>query len=391
MNLRNLFLNNVAQTSANPISIQVKKASGIYITSLDGKRYIDLISGISVSNLGHRNKAIINAIRKQASKYLHTMVYGEHIQFPQVRLAQLLSSLLPENLNSVYFTNSGTEAVEGAMKLAKRYTGKSKIVALRNAYHGSTQGALSLMDNEYYTQSFRPLLPQVTFINPNNTDEINKIDNQTACVFVEIIQSEAGYIPLQAHFLKQIKEQCTKTGSLLIIDEIQTGIYRTGKMFSFEHENIIPDILLLAKALGGGMPLGCFISDKKIMSSLSENPVLGHITTFGGHPVSCCAAIASFDEIINKITSNNIEKKEIIFRKYLNHPEIVKITGKGLMLGIHLKSEKKVMETVEKCKQNGLLIDWFLLNTNALRIAPPLIISEGEIKKVCKIISQSLN
>lgn len=390
MNLRNLFLSNVAQTSSNPVSIQVKKANGIYITSIDGKRYIDLISGISVSNLGHRNKAVITAIRKQTSKYLHTMVYGEHIQFPQVRLAQLLSSLLPSSLNSVYFTNSGTEAVEGAMKLAKRYTGRSKIVVLKNAYHGSTQGALSLMDNEYFTQAYRPLLPSIEYIEAENINEINKIDIQTACVFIEIIQSEAGYLPLNTEFLNLLRKKCTETNSLLVFDEIQTGMGRTGKMFAFEHSQIIPDILLLAKALGGGMPLGCFISDKKIMNTIAENPVLGHISTFGGHPVCCAASIAAIDEILSKKLFEKVYNKEKLFRKYLSHPEILNITGKGLMLGIHLKSESKVLETVEKCKQSGLLVDWFLLNSSALRIAPPLIISDGEIKKVCKIICSSL-
>lgn len=390
MNLRNLFLTNVAQTSANPVSLQVKKAKGIYITDLEGKKYIDLISGISVSNLGHRNQAVIKAIRKQTSKYLHTMVYGEHIQFPQVRLAQLISSLLPPNLNSVYYTNSGAEAVEGAMKLAKRYTGRSKICALKNAYHGSTQGALSLMNNEYFTQTYRPLLPSIEFIDSNDLNDLSKIDTHTACVFIEIIQSEAGYVPLNSVFLKEIRKRCSETGSLLVIDEIQTGMGRTGNMFALEHNGIVPDILLLAKGLGGGMPLGCFVSDEKIMKTLSENPVLGHITTFGGHPVSCAASIATFEEIISKKLTDKIERKEKLFRKFLVHPEIVKITGKGLMLGIHLKSEQKVLETVEKCKQNGLLIDWFLLNSSALRIAPPFIITEGEIKKVCKIIVEAL-
>ncbi|NUM31253.1 MAG: aspartate aminotransferase family protein [Bacteroidetes bacterium] len=389
MNLRNLFLQNVAQTSANPVSIQVKKAKGIYITDIDGKKYIDLISGISVSNLGHRNQAVIKAIRKQTSKYLHTMVYGEHIQFPQVRLAQLISSLLPPTLNSVYFTNSGAEAVEGAIKLAKKYTGRNKICALKNAYHGSTHGALSLMDNEYFTQAFRPLLPFVSYIDTSKITELNKIDKETACVIIEIVQSEAGYIPLSNDFLKALKERCNETGCLLVIDEIQTGMGRTGSMFAFEKTEITPDILLLAKGFGGGMPLGCFVAEVKIMKCLSENPVLGHITTFGGHPVSCAASIATFEEIISKKLFEKIERKEMLFRKFLNHHEIVNITGKGLLLGVHLKSEEKVFETVEKCKQNGLLIDWFLLNSSALRLAPPLVITEGEIKKVCNMILET--
>lgn len=390
MNLRQLFLTSIAQTSPNPIGIQVKKAKGIYIASLDGKRYIDLISGIAVNNIGHRNDAVVKAVRKQTSKYLHTMVYGEHIQQPQVRLAQLLSSLLPENLDTVYFTNSGTEATEGAMKLAKRYTGRINIVAMKNAYHGSTQGALSLMSNEYFSAAFRPLLSGISFIDFKNISQLETINKQTACVFVEIIQSEAGYIPSDLEFLKALKKRCEETGTLLVIDEIQTGIGRTGTMFAFEQYGVEPDILLLAKGLGGGMPIGCFIANKKLMQSLSENPVLGHLTTFGGHPVSCASAIATLEEIISKKMMDSIPRKEQLFRKYLVHPKIKEITGKGLMLGAHLGDEKLVQEVIAKCFEKGLLIDWFLFNDKALRIAPPLIITEGEIKKVCKIITDSL-
>lgn len=390
MNQRQLFLNHIAQTSLAPVGLQIKKAKGIYITSLDGKRYIDLISGISVNNIGHRNDAVVKAVRKQTSKYLHTMVYGEHIQYPQVRLAQILSSLLPSGLDSVYFTNSGTEATEGAMKLAKRYTGKTNIVAMKNAYHGSTQGALSLMSNEYFTAAYRPLLPDVSFIDFNSVSQLERINNQTACVFVEIIQSEAGYISGDFEFLKALKKRCEQTGALLVMDEIQTGIGRTGNMFAFEQVGIEPDILLLAKGLGGGMPIGCFIANKNVMHSLSDNPVLGHLTTFGGHPVSCAAAIATLEEITSKKLMDSILRKEQLFRKYLVHPKIQTITGKGLMLGVHLGNEKLVLEVILKCFAKGLLIDWFLFNDKALRIAPPLIITEGEIKKVCKIITDSL-
>ncbi len=390
MNLRQLFLNHNAQTSPAPVGLQVKKAKGVYITSLDGKRYIDLISGIAVNNIGHRNDAVVKAIRKQTSKYLHTMVYGEHIQHPQVRLAQLLTSLLPTNLDSVYFTNSGTEATEGAMKLAKRFTGRTNIVAMKNAYHGSTQGALSLMSNEYFSAAFRPLLPCISFIDFNNSLQLDLINNQTACVFLEIIQSEAGYIPGDSDFLKNIKKRCEETGALLVIDEIQTGMGRTGTMFAFEQAGIEPDILLLAKGLGGGMPIGCFIANKNVMISLSENPVLGHLTTFGGHPVSCAAAIATIEEIISKKMMDSVLRKEMLFRKYLVHPKIKEITGQGLMLAIHLGDEKLVLDVIIKCFENGLLIDWFLFNAKALRIAPPLIITEGEIKKVCGIIIDAL-
>ncbi len=390
MNLRQLFLNNIAQTSPTPVGLQVKKAKGIFITSLDGKRYIDLISGIAVNNIGHRNDAVIKAIRNQTSRYLHTMVYGEHIQHPQVRLAQIITSLLPKNLDSVYFTNSGTEATEGAMKLAKRFTGRANIVAMHNAYHGSTQGALSLMSNEYFSAAYRPLLPGVSFIDFNDSSQLQTITNKTACVFVEIIQSEAGYIAGEIEFLKTLKKRCVETGALLVIDEIQTGIGRTGTMFAFEGYGIEPDILLLAKGLGGGMPIGCFIAKKEIMMSLSESPVLGHLTTFGGHPVSCAAAIATVEEIIAKKMMDSISRKEKLFRKLLIHPKIEAITGKGLMLAIHLGDEKLVQDVIIKCFEGGLLIDWFLFNAKALRIAPPLIITEGEIKKVCKIIQSAL-
>ncbi len=391
MNLRHLFLNHVAQTSDAPVGIQVKKARGIYITTLDGKKYIDLISGISVCNVGHRNDAVVKAIRDQSSKYLHTMVYGEHIQFPQVKLAQLLASLLPDTLNFTYFTNSGTEATEGAMKLAKRYTGRTNFVAMKNAYHGSTQGALSLMSDTYFSAAYRPLLPGVSFMDYNDMSQLDLINEHTAGVFVEIIQSEAGYIPGELDFLKALENKCKETGALLIVDEIQTGIGRTGSLFAFETAGIVPDILLLAKGLGGGMPIGCFIADKKIMQVLSENPVLGHLTTFGGHPISCAAAVATLNEISSKKLMEPIAKKEQLFRKHLVHPKIEQITGKGLMLGIHLGSEQRVKEVIAICHENGVLIDWFLFNAKTLRLAPPLIIGNGEINKVCKIILKALD
>lgn len=391
MNLRHLFLNHVAQTSDAPVGIQVKKARGIYITTLDGKKYIDLISGISVCNVGHRNDAVVKAIRDQSSKYLHTMVYGEHIQFPQVKLAQLLASLLPDTLNFTYFTNSGTEATEGAMKLAKRYTGRTNFVSMKNAYHGSTQGALSLMSDTYFSAAYRPLLPGVTFMDYNDMSQLDLINQHTAGVFVEIIQSEAGYIPGDLDFLKALEIKCKETGALLIVDEIQTGIGRTGSLFAFETAGIVPDILLLAKGLGGGMPIGCFIADKKIIQVLSENPVLGHLTTFGGHPISCAAAVATLNEISSKKLMEPIAKKEQLFRKYLVHPKIERITGKGLMLGIHLGTEQRVKEVIAICHENGVLIDWFLFNAKTLRLAPPLIIGNGEINKVCKIILKALD
>lgn len=391
LNLRNLFLQNVAQTSPAPVAIQVKKANGIYITDLNGKRYIDLISGISVNNIGYRNPAVVKAVRNQCSKYMHTMVYGEHIQHPQVRLAQILTGLLPTHLDSVYFTNSGTEATEGAMKLAKRYTGRSQIIAMKNAYHGSTQGALSLMSDEYFTAAYRPLLPDVSFIDYNDISDLEHITEKTACVFVEMIQSEAGYVSGDPEFLKALEKRCKETGALLVVDEIQTGMGRTGKMFAFEHFELTPDIVLLAKGLGGGMPIGCFIANKDVMHVFSENPVLGHLTTFGGHPVNCAAAIATIEEILQKKMMENVEKKELLFRKYLVHKNILSIQGKGLMLAINLGTETRVQSVIAYCLEKGVILDWFLFNCHSLRIAPPLIITFGEIKKVCNILMDALN
>ena len=380
----------MAQTSPAPVAIQVKKANGIYITDITGKRYIDLISGISVNNIGHRNPAVVKAVRNQCSKYMHTMVYGEHIQHPQVRLAQILTGLLPTHLDSVYFTNSGAEATEGAMKLAKRFTGRSQIIAMRNAYHGSTQGALSLMSDEYFTAAYRPLLPGINFINYNDQNDLDLITKETACVFVEMVQSEAGYVVGEPLFLKALENKCKETGALLVVDEIQTGMGRTGKMFAFEHYELNPDIVLLAKGLGGGMPIGCFIANKDVMHVFSENPVLGHLTTFGGHPVNCAAAIATVEEIIGKKMMENIAKKENLFRKYLVHPHIVSIQGKGLMLSVDLGSEQRVQNVIAYCLEKGVILDWFLFNSHSLRIAPPLIITPGEIKKVCNIIVEAL-
>lgn len=390
LNLRNLFLQNVAQTSAAPVSIQVKKASGIYITDIDGKRYLDLISGISVNNIGHRNPAVVKAVRNQCSKYMHTMVYGEHIQHPQVRLAQMLTGLLPDHLDSVYFTNSGAEATEGAMKLAKRFTGRSGIIAMKNAYHGSTQGALSLMSDEYFTAAYRPLLPGVNFINYNDQDDLDLINKETACVFVEMVQSEAGYVVGDFQFLQALQTKCREMDALLVVDEIQTGMGRTGKMFAFEHFELTPDIVLLAKGLGGGMPIGCFIANKNTMQVFTENPVLGHLTTFGGHPVNCAAAIATIGEIQSKKMMESISKKESLFRKYLVHPNIISIQGKGLMLSVDLGSERNVQNVIAHCLNKGIILDWFLFNSHSLRIAPPLIITLGEIKKVCTIILEAL-
>jgi acetylornithine/succinyldiaminopimelate/putrescine aminotransferase len=319
------------------------------------------------------------------------MVYGEYIVQPQVQLAKNLAKNLPSNLQSFYFLNSGSEAIEGAMKLAKKYTGRSKIVAMRNAYHGSSSGSLSMMSNEYYSGPFKPLLPNIYFMDYNDVDSIEIIDERTAAVFIEPIQAEIGYLPATQEFLNALREKCDKTGTLLIFDEIQTGIGRTGKLFAFEHYNITPDILVSAKALGGGMPLGAFISSSKIMKSIEDKPILGHITTFGGHPVCCAAGNASLNYIEKCQLLDKVSEKEALFRKLLVHPKIKKTSGKGLMLSIELDNFDEVERTMKRCMEHGVIIDWFLYNTNCLRISPPLIISNSEIHKVCKTILKSLD
>lgn len=373
------------------MALEVVKANGIYLRTSDGKRYIDLISGIGVSNLGHRPNDVLTAIRKQLGKYTHTMVFGEHIQAPQVQLAKKLSSCLPKNLNSTFLVNSGSEAIEGALKLAKRHTKRRNFVAFNNAYHGSSHGALSLMSDTYYSNFYRPLLPGVSFLDYNETIGIEQIDDQTAAVIIEIVQGEAGYIPGTESFLKKIKARCVETGALLIVDEIQTGIGRTGRLFAFEHFGIVPDILCLAKAFGGGMPLGAFVSSKSIMSCLSDKPVLGHISTFGGHPVSSTAALASLRLLGKLDVMKTINTKEQLFRKLLVHKQIQSMTGLGLMLGVELNSDKSVQKVIAFMLEHGIITDWFLFAPNKIRIAPPLIITEKEIAKVCKVMLLALD
>ena len=366
--------------------LNIEKAEGVYLYGNNGKKYIDLISGISVSNYGHKNSTIIDAIKKQAEKHLHLMVYGEYVQQPQVKLAEKLCSYLTEKLNSVYYVNSGSEAIEGALKLAKRASGRGKIIAARNAYHGSTHGALSLMDNEYFTQAYRPLLPEVEFIEFNNIGDLNKITTDVAAVVVETIQGEAGYIPPTNHYLKQLREQCDNTDTLLILDEIQCGMGRTGSLFAFEQYDIEPDILVLAKAFGAGMPLGAFIANRELMHYFTDNPVLGHITTFGGHPVSCAAALAGLEWLMETKIYAEVEEKEQLFRKHL---EFTEISGKGLMLALDLNKETINKAIISNCIENGVITDWFLHCDYKLRIAPPLTIKESEINKACEVISEA--
>lgn len=388
---RQLFLLNTAQTSPFPRLLEIERAEGMYLYDHSGKKFMDLVSGFAVSNIGHRHPRVVQAIKDQADKYLHLTVYGEYVQSPQVKLAEKLSSILPKPLSAVYFVNSGAEATEGAMKLAKRYTGKSELIACRNSYHGSTQGALSVMGNEYYKQAYRPLLPGIRFIEFNDVADLEHISADTAAVIIETIQGEAGVRVPDVGYMTALRKRCDQTGTLLILDEIQTGFGRTGKLFGFENFNISPDILLLAKGMGGGMPIGAFISSHEIMSTLKENPILGHITTFGGHPVSCAAGLANLEVILEENLINDVEIKESLFKQYLQHPEIKEIRGKGLMLSIQLSSFEQVEYVSNYCSDKGIIIDWFLHCDTAMRIAPPLIISEEEIKIACTIVVEALD
>jgi acetylornithine/N-succinyldiaminopimelate aminotransferase len=389
--MRKLFLQHVGQTSSNPLGLQIDRAEGIYLIDSDGKAYIDLISGIAVSNLGHGNREIIDAVKKQCEKYMHLMVYGEYLQSPQVEFAKLLTDQLPTSLESVYFVNSGSEANEGAVKLAKRFTGRSEIVAFNRAYHGSTQGMLSLMDNMYFTQAFRPLMPNVRILQFNNESDLNQITDKTACVIIEPIQGEAGVILPKPGFLNKVREKCDKTGSLLIFDEIQTGFGRTGKLFAFQKFGVVPDILTIAKAMGGGMPVGAFVSSKKIMDVLTHNPVLGHITTFGGHPVSTSAALAHLKILLGSEIIAQVDKKGEYFKNNLNHKLIKSINGTGLFYSIELENADLVQKFIKKALNHGLIADWFLHCDYKIRVAPPLIITEKEIDKVVSTFHLALN
>lgn len=384
---KQLFLQHVAQTSPAPLALEIVSAKGIYLNDINGKQYIDLISGISVSNIGHCHPEVVEAIKKQAETYMHLMVYGEYVQSPQVQLAKALTDLLPANLNSVYFVNSGTEATEGALKLAKRYTGRSEIISFKNAYHGSTHGALSVMGSEEFKTSFRPLLPDIRTIEFNNEEDLQNINSKTACVIIEPIQGEAGIIAAAPTFLKRLRERCTETGTLLIFDEIQTGFGRTGTLFAFENYNVMPDVLLLAKGMGGGMPIGAFISSKEIMSSLTNNPVLGHITTFGGHPVCCAAALANLNVIVKNKLPQRTKEIEGIIKQTIKHPKIKEVRVCGALAAIDFGDEASNMQTIGKCIEAGIITDWFLFNTQSMRIAPPLIITDEELEKACKVIT----
>lgn len=381
---RQLFLIHLGQTSPTPMMLEIVKAEGVFLYGPSGEKYLDLVSGVSVSNTGHRHPGVIEAIRTQTEKYLHLMVYGEMIQSPQVRYAARLAEILPPELNSTYFVNSGSEAVEGALKLAKRYTGRSGIVYFRNAYHGSTHGALSVQGSETFRSAYRPLLPDTIQIEFNNLQSLETIGEGTACVIIEPVQAEAGVILPREGFLQALRKKCTECGSLLIFDEAQTGFGRTGTMFAFERYGVVPDILVLAKALGGGMPLGAFVSSREIMSVLSVDPQLGHITTFGGHPVCCAAGLASLDVILEEDLAGRCNEKSMILRKELSHPAIAEIRGEGLLLAVQLKNPEAASRVVQRAPEYGLILDYFLFCSDAFRIAPPLTITGDEIKYGCR-------
>lgn len=388
---RQLFLQNLAQTTNFPLQLEIEKAEGIYMYAPGGKSYIDLISGIGVSNVGHRHPRVVEAVKQQVDQYMHLMVYGELVQSPQVQLAKAITATLPDPLDQVYLVNSGSEAIEGAMKLAKRYTGRPEIISCFNAYHGSTSGALSAGGSETFKQNYRPLIPGHRNITFNKVEDLEQITTQTAAFLIETIQGEAGVRVPDASYMMAVRQRCTETGTLLILDEIQSGFGRTGKFWGFEHFGIVPDIITSAKGMGGGMPIGCFISSKEIMSAFTENPILGHITTFGGHPVSAAASLATIKVIQEEKLMDGIPEKEALFRKLLVHPKIKSFRSKGLMMAADFGSFETLKTIIDKAIEGGVLTDWFLFCDNSMRIAPPLTITKEEIRKACQLILQAID
>ena len=391
MTNRQLFLNHVGQTSEAPLGLEIVRAAGCKLFDVEGKVYIDLIGGISVCNVGHRHPKVIEAIKKQLDDYLHIMVYGELVQSPQVQYAKMLVEHLPDSLNSVFFTASGSEATEGAMKLAKRFQNRTQIISFKNSYHGSTQGALSVMGSAYWQQAFRPLLPDILQLNYNSFEDLENITERTACVIAETIQAEAGVLVPQNGWLQALRKKCDEAGTLLILDEIQCGFGRNGTLWAFEQLDVVPDILLLGKALGGGMPLGAFIADKKIMDALSHNPVLGHINTFGGHPVCCAAGLAAFNVLLDEKLIDNIKTKEEFFVSQLTHPKINAVRSRGLMIAVEFESFEMNKKVIDALIVKGIFTDWFLFAANCLRIVPPLMISDEEITTACNKITDVLD
>ncbi|HEY6976324.1 MAG TPA: aspartate aminotransferase family protein [Chitinophagaceae bacterium] len=390
MTQREIFLKHIAQTSDAPIGLEIVKAKGIYQYDTKGKAYIDLISGFSVANIGHSHPKIIEAVQKQAEAYMHLIVYGEFIETPQVAYAQLLTGNLPPALNCVYFTNSGAEAAEGAMKLSKRVTGRSKILCFNKSYHGSTQGALSLMGDEYWRNAFRPLLPEVYHFDYGSGEILSAIDNSTACVILETVQAESGVNQPEKEWLQAIRAKCNKHGVLMILDEIQTGFGRTGTLWAFQQSGIIPDVLLLGKALGGGMPLGAFIADKSLMGSLSNHPVLGHITTFGGHPVSCAAGKAALEVLFEGNYIAEVKEKEQVLLEHIHSSSILNIKSCGLWASLEFDNFNTNKKVIDRCIEKGLITDWFLFAPQCLRVAPPLIITREELIKACELINEAI-
>ena len=390
MNNRQGFLMHQAQTTHFPVLLEIARAEGNYLYDVEGKKYLDLISGISVSHLGHGNARVKEAIIAQLNLHQHVMVYGEFVQSVQTELAVRLTGLLPSHLDAVYLLNSGAEATDLALKLAKRVTGKTAVVACKNAYHGSSHAALSLNSDEYYKQAFRPLLPGISFIDFNQLEGLEKIDRNVACVITEVVQGEAGYIPANLAFLQALRTKCDEVGALLVFDEIQSGMGKTGSLFAFEPYGVVPDILLLGKALGAGMPIGAVLSSKEKMAYLADKPILGHITTFGGHPVVAAAALAGIEELLAGNFIEEVAAKELLFRENLKHPAIQQISGKGLMLAMELDSFENTLLVVQKAMKLGLISDWFLFASNRVRIAPPLTITPDEILMACTMLRQAL-
>lgn len=387
---KQLFLKHLAQTTDFPMNLEIDHADGVFMYAPDGKNYLDLISGISVSNIGHRNPKVVAAIKEQVDKYMHLMVYGEYVQSPQVKLGEAICGQLHEKLNNIYLVSSGSEAIEGAMKLAKRYTGRTEIVAMHLAYHGSTQGALSIIGREDFKRAYRPLLPNTKQLHFNNTEDLQHITERTAAVFVEPVQGEAGYVAAHEGYLHALAKRCKEVGALLVFDEIQTGFGRTGHLFAHQGYGVVPDIITLAKGMGGGMPIGAFVANKTLMDSFKNNPLLGHITTFGGHPVCAAAALASLNFILEEKLVEGVKEKSMLFKKLLVHPAIAEVRGKGLMLAVQLDTFENVQKVIVICLQQGVVSDWFLFCEDAIRLSPPLIISSEEIEFACSVLLKAI-
>ena len=385
------FFKYQAQTTPFAAGFEVEKAEGSYIYGKDGNAYLDFVAGVSANTLGHSHPKVVNAIKEQADRYLHVMVYGEYAQEKPVALCLLLAEATPAPLEVTYLVNSGAEAIDGALKLAKRYTGREEIISMKNSYHGNTHGALSVSGNEVHKREFRPLLPMISFIEFNNEEEFSKITEKTACVIAETIQGAAGFLTPSQNYFKNLKKRCEEVGDLLILDEIQPGFGRTGKLFSFEHYDMVPDILVMGKGMGGGVPVGAFMSSAEIMKSLQHSPKLGHITTFGGNPLIAAASYATLKEVLDSGLMNEVNEKEALFRELLVHPKIKKVNGRGLMLAVELESPDYTLKVAKRCMEKGLIVFWQLYRNEFMRISPPLTLTQNEIRKGCQIILQALD